>query len=353
MRMIGCVMLLGVVLLAGCRTIGPRTIEHARFDYTDAISSSWKKQMLLNMVKLRYNDAPVFLDVASIINQYALETELQGGLSWNAFQPTDSQNFSARSRYADRPTITYNPLSGEKFTRNLLTPLPPASLLALVQGGWPVDSILQICVQSINGIDNYAGHASFMREADPEFYNIITELKEIQRRGGVGMRVDTKEDDVDMVMFFESENKDIQQNLEAFKKLLHLSPEIDEFQLVYGRFPKSPNELAILSRSFLEILMDMGTYIDIPQKDLDEGRVLQTLPRTIEEDFEIPPVIQIHSSVEKPENAYLSIQYRNSWFWIDDRDPRSKARLTFLLILFGLAETSESTQAPLVTIPAG
>ena len=108
----------------GCRTIGPNTIEDARFDYTDAISSSWKKQMLLNLVKIRYGDTPVFLDVSSIINQYALETELNGGLSWNAFLPTDSQNVSVRSRYSDRPTITYNPMTGEKLHAACLHPSP-------------------------------------------------------------------------------------------------------------------------------------------------------------------------------------------------------------------------------------
>ena len=34
-------------------------------------------------------------------------------------------------------------------------------------------------------------------------------------------------------------------------------------------------------------------------------------------------------------------------------DPRSKGMLTFLMILFSLAETGVPVQAPLVTIPAG
>ena len=41
-----------------------------RFDYIEAISDSWRAQTLFNMVKLRYGDAPVFLDVALVINQY-------------------------------------------------------------------------------------------------------------------------------------------------------------------------------------------------------------------------------------------------------------------------------------------
>ena len=57
-----------VLWLAGCTTIGPTTIPRDRFDYAAAISDSWKNQMLLNLVKARYAEAPVFLDIASAIN---------------------------------------------------------------------------------------------------------------------------------------------------------------------------------------------------------------------------------------------------------------------------------------------
>ena len=43
-----------IVFLSGCAGLGPRTIPRDRFDYARAISESWKSQMLLNMVKLRY-----------------------------------------------------------------------------------------------------------------------------------------------------------------------------------------------------------------------------------------------------------------------------------------------------------
>ena len=48
-------------------------VARNRFDYTTAVADSWKRQMLLNLVKIRYGDTPVFLDVASIISQYELE----------------------------------------------------------------------------------------------------------------------------------------------------------------------------------------------------------------------------------------------------------------------------------------
>jgi hypothetical protein len=54
--------------LAGCASLGPAKVARDRFDYVEAISDSWKRQMLLNLLKVRYADAPVFLDVTSVIS---------------------------------------------------------------------------------------------------------------------------------------------------------------------------------------------------------------------------------------------------------------------------------------------
>ena len=46
--------ILAGLCLAGCAGIGPGTVARDRFDYVNAISNSWKKQMLLNLVKIRF-----------------------------------------------------------------------------------------------------------------------------------------------------------------------------------------------------------------------------------------------------------------------------------------------------------
>ncbi len=46
-------MLIGSISIAGCAGIGPGTVSRDRSDYTVAISDSWKRQMLFNIVKIR------------------------------------------------------------------------------------------------------------------------------------------------------------------------------------------------------------------------------------------------------------------------------------------------------------
>ena len=62
-------------LVAGCASIGPATIKRDRTDYSGAMANSWKELMLLNIVKFRYFDPPVFLDVSSVVSTQELQTQ--------------------------------------------------------------------------------------------------------------------------------------------------------------------------------------------------------------------------------------------------------------------------------------
>jgi hypothetical protein len=54
-------------LVAACPGIGPGPVPRDRIDYGSAIGDSWKEQSLLNIVKLRYADMLIFLEVAQVI----------------------------------------------------------------------------------------------------------------------------------------------------------------------------------------------------------------------------------------------------------------------------------------------
>ena len=108
MRIVPIFLVATVLLLSGCTGIGPGTVTRDRFDYVTSISESWKRQMLLNLLKVRYSDAPVFMDVASVINAYELtgEVNLSGQVAVIG-RGDQFANLGAAGRYSDKPTITY------------------------------------------------------------------------------------------------------------------------------------------------------------------------------------------------------------------------------------------------------
>ena len=63
-------------------------------------------------------------------------------------------------------------------------------------------------------------------------------------------------------------------------------------------------------------------------------------------------MVRIHSGREKPADAYAAVQYRDHWFWVDDRDWKTKRALTAVMFFFTLADTGVAEQLPLITIPA-
>jgi hypothetical protein len=356
---IGSAIVLLTMAVSGCGSVGPGTVARDRFDYIKAISDSWKSQMLLNLVKLRYGDAPVFLDVVSVINQYGIEGSLGFSGSWaqNPQVPwpyTALYNWIGSGRYAERPTITYSPLGGEKFARSLMTPIPPAAILNFLQAGYPVDVVLRLAVHSVNGIRSRYGGGARMHESDPEFYTLVEKLREIQSSGDIGLRVrKTGEQTSTLVVFSRKPNPAIQAARAAVRNLLGLDPKSEEFNVVYGSLATNDREIAILTRSMLEILIDLASYIEVPAGSAIERRTFPTPAPEVVNGAPVAPLIRIHSSSESPGDAFAAVPYHRDWYWIDDKDLASKRLFSFIMFLFTLTETGDKQGAPIITVPVG
>ena len=124
--------------LASCHSVGPTTIPRDRFDYSTAIGDSWKRQTLLNIVRLRYADPPIFVDVGQVVAGYSLETVVSvAGVSSSAGAVQgDSASLGAQGRFTDRPTITYTPLTGNRFIQNIVTPITPVAIFEALEDGF-------------------------------------------------------------------------------------------------------------------------------------------------------------------------------------------------------------------------
>ena len=343
-----------VLFLSGCTHMGPTTVPRDRFDYNTAISDSWKEQTLLNIVKIRYIDMPLFVDVASIVSGYTLQSSvnLGGTVSSENTVQGDFASIGTSGTFIDRPTITYTPITGQQFNKSFMTPIPPGSILFMIQSGWPADLIYSLTVDSVNGLRGRISAGVNARLSDPGFDRVVQLFRKIQQSGAVGMRI-IKEDELKetTVMFFHRKNvpEDIQDNMKEVSTLLGLQPGIQEARVGYGLIQKDDTEIAMLTRSMLQIMIELASQINVPQEHITKH---WTLPTEFSED-EDSYLIRVNHSKEKPEDAFVTVKHHDYWFYIDRGDMISKRTFTFLMILFSVTETGGKEGLPLVTIPSG
>lgn len=375
--------LLVVVLISstGCVPhLGSKTIPRDRFDYSGAITTSWKEQMLLNLVKMRYADPPVFVNVQQIVSQYTFERDATiNSPHWDGTSGDPAG--VAAGKWTESPTITYDPMTGEKYIKSLIRPVAPASLLGLVEAGWPIDTIFAVGVRSINGVQAPTNVFSLKLSGSADFYRVLTLMRELQDSGAVALRLspeesknkssdddsedekapddskdadskkhDSAEDQVIMILRTEPLSDEGKKASLELRKLLHLSPDAMQFSLVFAGNATNDHEVAMITRSMLEILAQTAYGVDVPASDISEGRATPFPQGVVNQKSFFD--LKVHASDHRPssKDAFATVRYRSLYFYVDDRDLQSKRSLGFLMALFTLLESGTSAAPPVFTI---
>ena len=351
-----CLLLEGCILVgfSGCASFGPQSMDRDRFDYINAIASSWKQQTLLNIVKMRYADTPIFLEVGQIISGYQLEgTIAMGGSLSSSSAYGDIFSLGTTGRYTDRPTITYTPMTGSHFMHVLLTPIPPPALFMVIEQGWPVDLLFQIGVQKINGVSNGMGGLRGY-PPDPDFVRLLEALQRLQASRVIGLRVEMSQESkqIGTIMTISKKNLplEIQADRELVRKLLGLRPDQQEFKIIYGGISDKDDVIAVQTRSGLQILKELGADVQVPSTHIAERRTYPPVSESSGIGSSLQPLLRIHADKSRPIDVFAAVKYNDYWYWIDNRDFKSKGVFTFLMIIMTLAEKEEKIQPPIVTI---
>ena len=334
--------------------IGPQALPRDRSQYSVSLADSWKDLTLLNIVKVRYLDPPVYVDIGNIVSSYTLTQNATAGGTINPPGTGSNAILGGSVSFSNTPTITFTPLTGSAYIKGLTTPLSTASVFGAIRDGVPADSILLSSVQSINGLRNQQVGLNGIRPADPEFHRVRELLRDIQLSGLVRLYV--KEDaskQQSTLMAFRRENipPEMQAESAELRRLLHLNPDATEFKLVAAPLPSSDTEVAIVTRSIFGILASMASEVEVPAEHIAQHRAIpgfesgRTLP-------DIVPMIRIHSAKNKPDDSFVTVYYRYTWFWIDDGDLASKRSFMQLMQLFTMADTGPKENLPVVTIPS-
>jgi hypothetical protein len=155
------------------------------------------------------------------------------------------------------------------------------------------------------------------------------------------------------IVFSKKLTPEIAADRDELRKLLGLNSEATEFDIVHGSVPANDNEIALLTRSVLEILSDPSSYTGVPVVNVEQKRAFPSPAPEIADGAAVPPLIRILSSPQKPDDAFAAVPYGQNWYWIDDKDFASKRLFSLIMFLFTLTETGEKQGAPVITIPVG
>jgi len=164
---------------SGC-ALGPRALELSHPRYNEALKQVKEDQLLLNLVRLRYNDNVTQLDVSSIAAQYEVDTQLslqpfftaQGAnigppfgpfMSWTRFLP------SGGVTGANRPTISLTPMDESDNLRPLFVPATVDGIVFLSETSWPVSTVFRLWVEYLNRVPNAVTASGPPRGIVPEY----------------------------------------------------------------------------------------------------------------------------------------------------------------------------------------
>jgi len=157
--------------------------------------------------------------------------------------------------------------------------------------------------------------------------------------------------DTNLVVFSRNVDEQTADAIAEVRKMLGLDPQATEFSVVYGLVPANDKQIALLTRSMLQVLQEYASYIEVPELDVAQKRVGPTLSDASIDGIPAGLHVNIRSSLQRPQDAFAAVPYRDHWFWIDDRNLPSKRLFSFLMFAFTLVETGEARAAPMLSLP--
>lgn len=341
-------------LLTGCAGVGPRSISSGRAAYNEAINTTEDEQMLLSIVKGRYGETFSLLAVNGVAANvsFASGANIQAGIGNDDYYMGNLVPFSGGLAYEENPTITYSPVHGDRYLRQLLSPVPLDILLLFISNETYTGKPFTLLANRINSIQNPGFLGSPEAQPDPRFERVIELFIELDKAGAILLVADP-ERAASLNVLITGYAPAWTGQVEEFLSLLGLPMLKDAgkdivFPVYEGVKGSDVDGLAISTRSTFELLQIMKASIVVPQEHIDAGVVAIFPPKGLP-----GRDIHVYSSKEKPKKASVAVKHRDYWFYIDDTDMNTKLYYLMIRTLWStsIANATEHKAAPVMTIP--
>tara|TARA_Y100001960_G_C14749445_1_gene867591 strand:+ start:1166 stop:2266 length:1101 start_codon:yes stop_codon:yes gene_type:complete len=346
-----------IILISGCAKLGPTTLKSERSNYNLAVQKTNDEQLLLNLTRLKYRDTPFFMEVSSVASQFTLSTSanasttLQEGIN-GIFGLGGSVGVT------EKPTVTYSPLQGDQFIQRVLSPLPLETITLLYHSGWSIERIFRLCFQRMNNVKNAPGASGPTPQKAPkfkEFINATKYLRELQSQDVINLVFQKQNGTPQILLQITEEGKNLKP-AKNFAKILNLEPGKKKYVFTFSAKQNESDQIRVVTRSLLGILFYLSQAVEAPEQDMKSGKVTRTL-KSSGEVFDwkelTGEILRIRSKSSRPENTTLMVFYRDTWFYIDDSDLKSKSTFALLSQIFSLQAGKIKDNSPVLTLGVG
>lgn len=352
-------LLLWIGWTTGCNQIGPGSINNGRNSYNQAIIQTNDQQTLKMIVRLRYAESVGMLAVNSVTANIRFRSGIGADFSAWGTRSSVSGNLvplGTNLAYEENPTISYTPIDGAAYIRELLSPISVNFTFLLLESMGDLKSSMLLLFESVNGVQNPAflvdGHKPNQR-----FVRWVELVLELDQAGAIHWRHFAR-GNRNLAMVISRYAPNHTHTVKELLELVEVSAEgitegkdiILASQLSDGT-TDGPEHLSIKTRSVLDLLTIASASIDIPTEHIESG-----LARSYPQLGAVAHLIQIHRSAESPDTAMVAVKHHDWWYYIDATDTSSKDyfRLMQVLISEGISESAKKdAQTPVLTVPVG
>ena len=342
--------------LSGCAFVGPKSISAGRMQYNETINRTEDEQMLLSIVKSRYGETFSLLAVNGVAASVRFRTNaaVEAGFGPDEDYLGNLVPFSAGMAYEENPTITYTPIQGEQYLRQLMSPIPLDIVVLVARSETNSSKFFTFLMNRINDMENPDFQRTPSGEADLQFKRFVELSKELDQ-AGILQLVEDPGQDAPFDILISNYSPAYTEVVKEYLTLLGISvpsDESDDIVLpVYFAVNKGKTgSVAISTRSTYDLIEILSAAIDIPTEHVEAGFV-----RDYPEMGLAGKNLNIRASKDKPKQASVAVKYLGYWFYIDKTDMDTKQFYVMVRTLWsvGIAAAADEKVAPVLTIPVG
>ena len=348
-----CISGMIVALLAGCSVVGPKAVLSGRMAYIEAINETNNQQLLMAFVHNRYEESNTLLAVSSVTANVSVSSRatIQAGFGDSDNYDGNLVPFSGGFLYEENPTISYTPVAGEAYLNQLTSPLPLSILAQFTQSLPHPETAYNMLIASVNGIRNPAFlHGN--QQADPRFDRFTSLMTQLGHEHCLHWAASPGQ--TEAIELRVERLGSCKQQANELLDLLQIDRHVrqgDPISIPVKQAPPGGDVTGIMltTRTVWNLVEIVSAAVEVPPEDENSG-VAPDFPRPGKAGQDL----RIRYANARPESAYVAVEHRDGWFYIDERDIATKRYFKLLGSLWSaaMAKSLNSAQArPVLTVP--